>query len=152
MLVSKEFTFDAAHFLTKYHGKCEHLHGHTYRLRVTVEGEIQANGLVIDFVILKKIVRDRIIEKFDHRSLNDYFDNPTAEIVCEYIWNELKNLPELLRAESENPNLPEEIKRLLKGEGEKEVGSAVELKEVILWETADSFVTCNNAHFSRARN
>ena len=41
----------------------------------------------------------------------------------------------------------EEIKRLLKGEGEKEVGAAVELKEVTLWETADSFVTCNNAHF-----
>lgn len=152
MLVSKEFTFDSAHFLTKYHGKCEHLHGHTYKLRVTVEGEIQQNGLVIDFVILKKIVKEKIIEKFDHRSLNDYFENPTAEIVCEFIWNELKNLPELLKAEMKNPNLPDEIKRLLKDEGAKEISESVALKEVILWETADSFVTCNNAHFSGTRD
>jgi len=51
MLVTKDFNFDAAHFLTKYHGKCEHLHGHTYKLRVTVEGRVQENGLVLDFGI-----------------------------------------------------------------------------------------------------
>lgn len=141
MLVSKEFTFDSAHFLTKYHGKCEYLHGHTYRLRVTVEGEIQENGLVIDFVILKKLVKEKVVDKFDHRSLNDFFENPTAEIVAQFIWNELKNLPELLKMEIENPNLPDEIKRLLKEDGKKEISENVRLYEVSLWETADSFVT-----------
>lgn len=141
MLVSKDFTFDSAHFLTKYHGKCEHLHGHTYKLRVTVEGEVQENGLVIDFVILKKLVKEKIIDKFDHRSLNDFFENPTAEIVAQFVWDELKNLPELLKAEIENPNLPDEIKRLLKEEGRKEISENVRLSEVSLWETADSFVT-----------
>jgi 6-pyruvoyltetrahydropterin/6-carboxytetrahydropterin synthase len=141
MLVSKEFTFDSAHFLTKYHGKCEYLHGHTYKLRVTVEGEIQENGLVIDFVILKKLVKEKVVDKFDHRSLNDFFENPTAEIVAQFIWDELKNLPELLKAEIENPNLPDEIKRLLKEDGKKEISENVRLYEVLLWETADSFVT-----------
>lgn len=111
MLVSKEFTFDAAHFLTKYHGKCENLHGHTYRLRVTVEGEIGEEGMVVDFLDLKKLVKEKILDKFDHRNLNDFFENPTAELVAEFIWKELK--PEL------------------------------NLYEVILWETENSFVTYN---------
>lgn len=111
MLVSKEFTFDAAHFLTKYHGKCENLHGHTYKLRVTVEGEVQEDGMVIDFLILKKIVKEKILDKFDHHSLNDFFENPSAEIVAKFIWDEL--VSEL----------------------------SVKLFEVILWETESSFVT-----------
>lgn len=55
MKIAKEFTFDSAHFLKDYHGKCERMHGHTYKMRVTVEGEIQKNGLVMDFSEIKKI-------------------------------------------------------------------------------------------------
>lgn len=145
MLVTKEFTFDAAHHLTKYHGKCEHVHGHTYRLQVTVEGDVQENGLVIDFVILKKIVKERVLEKYDHRDLNKYFENPTAENVVMAIWEELKDLSKLLGAEMENLNMPEEIKRLLRdGEGGlKEVNEKVRLHELKLWETPSSFVVYN---------
>ncbi len=141
MFVSKDFTFDSAHFLTKYHGKCEHLHGHTYKLRVTVEGKIQENGLVIDFGILKKIVKERVLNKFDHRCLNDVLDNPSAEVVAKAIWGELEDLSTLLKMEAQDPNLPEEIKRLLEGEGVKDVSQHVRLYEVCLWETPDSFVT-----------
>ncbi len=141
MLISKDFTFDAAHFLTRYHGKCEHLHGHTYKLRVTVEGKVQENGLVLDFGILKKIVKEQVLNKYDHRSLNDFFENPSAEVVAQAIWDELKDLPTLLKAEADDPNLPDEIKRLLNGEGAKEVSDHVRLYEVVLWETPDSFVT-----------
>ena len=45
MLLTKDFTFDAAHNLVNYHGKCERLHGHTYRLRVVIEGEPDAEGI-----------------------------------------------------------------------------------------------------------
>lgn len=141
MFVSKEFSFDAAHFLTRYHGKCEHLHGHTYKLRVTVEGEVQENGLVLDFGILGKIVKERILNKYDHRCFNDFFENPTAEIIAQHIWDELKNLPELLKAEANDPNMPAEIARLLKEDGIKEVNAKVRLYEVQLWETASSSVT-----------
>lgn len=111
MLVSKEFTFDAAHFLTKYHGKCENLHGHTYRLRVTVEGPVGEEGMVVDFKVLKNLVKEKVIDKYDHQSLNDFFENPSAELIAIQVWNDLvKELP-------------------------------VKLYEVILWETADSFVT-----------
>lgn len=98
--------------------------------------------MVIDFVILKKIVKEKIIEKFDHQCLNDFFENPTAENVAVWIWNELADLPSLLQAEKDNPNLPEEIKKLLKDrEGaEKEVSTDVKLYEVELFETANSSV------------
>ncbi|MBQ6981656.1 MAG: 6-carboxytetrahydropterin synthase, partial [Synergistaceae bacterium] len=49
MLLCKDFTFDAAHNLVDYHGKCERLHGHTYRLRVVLEGEPDAEGMIMDF-------------------------------------------------------------------------------------------------------
>lgn len=111
MLVSKEFTFDSAHFLTKYHGKCENMHGHTYRLRVTVEGPVQEDGMVLDFKELKALVKEKVVDKYDHQNLNDFFENPSAELIAMKIWEDLKDLP---------------------------VGK---LYEVVLWETADSFVT-----------
>ncbi|MBU0982106.1 6-carboxytetrahydropterin synthase QueD [Patescibacteria group bacterium] len=113
MLVSKEFTFDSAHFLTDYKGKCERLHGHTYKLRVTVEGEIGSNGLVMDFVDLKGLVKERILEKYDHQNLNDFFENPSAENMAVKFWEELSG------------GLP----------------GSVKLWEIRLWETPNSFVT-----------
>lgn len=88
--VTKEFTFSAAHFLTKYHGKCEQLHGHNYRLQVTVAGSLNTDDVVIDFVALKKVVQDKIISQLDHTHLNDRFPNPTCELVAEWIFQQLQ--------------------------------------------------------------
>jgi 6-pyruvoyltetrahydropterin/6-carboxytetrahydropterin synthase len=93
MFVTKKFTFSAAHFLTKYKGKCENLHGHTYKLTVTVEGDMKDDGMVIDFVELKKIVNERVIDKLDHSSLNDLFENPTAELIAKWVWEQLGDIP-----------------------------------------------------------
>lgn len=94
LTVTKTFEFAASHFLTKYHGKCENLHGHNYKLAVTVVGELQDNDLVYDFVALKKIVNDMIIEKLDHTHLNEIFENPSAEVMAVWVWEELeKELP-----------------------------------------------------------
>lgn len=111
MFLSKDFTFDSAHFLTKYHGKCENLHGHTYKLRVTVEGPVGEDGMVMDFKDLKAVVKEKVIERYDHQNLNDFFENPSAELVVMKIWEDLA------------PNLP------------------VKLYEITLWETPDSSVT-----------
>ena len=63
----KKFYFDAAHYTPGVEGKCQNIHGHTYRLDVEVEGEInKATGMVIDFLVLKKIVK-RIVEEYDHK-------------------------------------------------------------------------------------
>jgi 6-pyruvoyltetrahydropterin/6-carboxytetrahydropterin synthase len=93
MLVSKEFTFDAAHNLTEYNGQCEALHGHTYRLRVTLDGDVKPDGMVFDFVELKRIVSERVVTVLDHSYLNDTLRQPTAENIAAWIWEKLADLP-----------------------------------------------------------
>ncbi|SNX54315.1 6-carboxytetrahydropterin synthase QueD [Thermoanaerobacterium sp. RBIITD] len=122
MKVTKIFTFDSAHNLTKYNGKCENLHGHTYKLEVTVEGELDDEGMVIDFEILKDIVNKVIIDKLDHHYLNEVFGfNTTCENIITWMWKELK--PEL---KSER----------------------YELYKIKLWETPTSFaeITSNDVY------
>ncbi len=89
-LISREFKFDAAHNLTRYRGKCEKLHGHTYRLRVTLEGEPDEDDMIIDFGDLKRIVNDLVISKLDHSYLNELIENPTAENIAMWIWRQLE--------------------------------------------------------------
>jgi len=143
MLITKEFKFDAAHRLTKYHGACERMHGHTYKLQVTVAGDMQEDGMVLDFVILKKIVTERVLSKVDHHNLNDLFENPTSEVVIKWIWEQLVDLPELLRVEAENLNVPVVVSALLEEPhvARKKLNVQVELYELKLWETSTSFVT-----------
>lgn len=75
---TKSFTFDAAHFLPNHKGKCANMHGHTYSLEVTVvrnNGTLgiggSDEGMVIDFADLKAIVKTEVIDKMDHKVLND---------------------------------------------------------------------------------
>jgi len=93
MLVTKRFRFDSAHHLPGYPGKCALPHGHGYRLEVTVAGPIREDGLVYDFYDLKRIVKERVIERLDHRDLNDLLEVPSAENIAVWIWDELRDLP-----------------------------------------------------------
>jgi 6-pyruvoyltetrahydropterin/6-carboxytetrahydropterin synthase len=77
--ITKEFNFEAAHALHNYDGKCRNLHGHSYKLFVTVKGTPIEDinhpklGMVMDFGELKKIINTLIIQKFDHTViLNGY--------------------------------------------------------------------------------
>ena len=69
MKVTKEVTFDSAHMLSNYQGKCANLHGHTYKLQVSIEAPLQSKGneecMVMDFNTLKKAI-DSVTEAFDH--------------------------------------------------------------------------------------
>ncbi len=120
------------------------MHGHTYRLIVTLEGAVQSNGLVIDFVVLKRIVKKQVLDTLDHNVLNDVIDNPSAERIAVWIWDQLKDLQTLLQEELDDPNLAEEIKKLLRqGEGDPEktaFDKALRLHEIALWETPNSGV------------
>lgn len=91
--VTVEEKFAAGHALRNYKGKCENVHGHNYRVRVTLEGErLDGTGLLVDFVELKKVL-NVIIDRMDHQFLNDIapFDtlNPSAENMAKYISDEL---------------------------------------------------------------
>lgn len=147
MFVTREFNFDAAHFLSNYYGKCERLHGHTYKLHITLEGKVQENGMVIDFVIFKRIVNKHILEKLDHHLLNDLIENPSAERVVIWIWQQLQDLPKLLKEELEDPNLSQEIKALLQKNdlpdnlSKIKFDETLRLHEIKLWETPNAFIT-----------
>jgi 6-pyruvoyltetrahydropterin/6-carboxytetrahydropterin synthase len=84
--VTCTFTFEAAHHLDWHTGKCKNLHGHSYRLDVTVAGGLDANGVVVDFDILNSIVQREVIDHWDHRDLNEVLDNPTAELLAHRAW------------------------------------------------------------------
>jgi 6-pyruvoyltetrahydropterin/6-carboxytetrahydropterin synthase len=91
--VTVEETFAAGHALRNYHGKCENVHGHNYRVQVTLSGEqLDDTGLLVDFVDLKKVLQG-IIDRLDHQFLNEVspFDvlNPSAENMARFIFEEL---------------------------------------------------------------
>ena len=93
--VTVEQTFAAGHSLREYKGKCENVHGHNYRVQVTVEGEkLNGIGLLVDFVDLKRAVRT-VIERLDHQFINDVEPfttvNPSAENLAKYFYDEVSH-------------------------------------------------------------
>ncbi|HVM10303.1 MAG TPA: 6-carboxytetrahydropterin synthase QueD [Acidimicrobiales bacterium] len=93
--VTRSFTFEAAHQLPWHPGKCQRLHGHSYRLEVTVDGPVGEQGIVVDFGDIKEVVRRDVIARYDHQYLNDLMENPTAELLAHEIWKtvEAADLP-----------------------------------------------------------
>ena len=89
--ITKQFNFEAGHALHGYDGKCKNLHGHSYKLFVTVIGQPITDpnnakfGMVIDFGDLKKIVKEEIVDLFDHATV---FNKNTPHIE---LANELQN-------------------------------------------------------------
>jgi 6-pyruvoyltetrahydropterin/6-carboxytetrahydropterin synthase len=120
--VSVEYTFAAGHSLRNYRGKCENVHGHNYRVRITVEGtELNDIGLLVDFVELKKQMR-AVADRLDHQFINDLEPftvlNPSAENLAKYFHDELSQT--LPRSNGQAP---------------------VRIAEVKIWETDTSTAT-----------
>ena len=117
--ISVEETFAAGHALRHYHGKCEKVHGHNYKVQATVEGEtLNEAGLLVDFVELKRLLHS-VVDRLDHEFLNDVppFDvlNPSAENMAKFFHQEL------------SAGLPAEL--------------GVRVSSVKLWETDTSIAT-----------
>lgn len=89
--ITKQFSFETGHALYGYDGKCKNVHGHSYKLSVTVSGTpiLDAShvkfGMVIDFGDLKKIVKEEIVDQFDHATVFNQ-NTPHVELA-----NELEN-------------------------------------------------------------
>lgn len=120
--VTKRFTFEACHRLINYKGPCERMHGHSYKMEVTVVGVPNEQNLTIDFKHLKHVVNTHVISKVDHQDLNDVllmeFDlasNTTCEAMIVLFWKE--------------------IEKALESEGFYHV----KLDRIRLWETEDSY-------------
>lgn len=92
--VAKELVFDAAHFITDHPEKCSNLHGGRYVLQVKVHDHIDpATGCVVDYGYLKRVVSARVIQRFDHHTLNyaapELAWRSSTEMLCVFIWEHL---------------------------------------------------------------
>lgn len=91
--VSKEFSFDMAHILDGHDGKCQNLHGHTYKLQVEVSGDLVAEGakkgMVVDFTDVKRIVKETILDPMDHAFIYDTTSERECKIAA--LLNELNS-------------------------------------------------------------
>jgi 6-pyruvoyltetrahydropterin/6-carboxytetrahydropterin synthase len=97
MRLEKTFRFEAAHWLPNVPSghKCGRMHGHSFRVNIVVEGEVDvATGWVIDFGRIKEVFTP-LEKQLDHYCLNEIegLENPTSEILAQWIWSKLK--PEL---------------------------------------------------------
>ena len=112
--VSVEETFAAGHALRGYKGKCENVHGHNYRVRVSIEGpNLDGIGLLMDFTQMKAVLRD-VIGRLDHQFINDLEPfrtvNPSAENLAKYFYEEI-------------------------GRGVKDLPGGAKITRVTIWET-----------------
>ena len=138
--ITKEFKFEMAHALHGYDGPCKNIHGHSYKLWVTVKGEVRnenghvKDGMVIDFSELKKIVKPEIINKYDH-SLVLNANSPHSEIDLS-AFEKVFFLPYQPTSENLVTDFALKIKSKLPQE--------IELYKVVLSETATSFAEWNS--------
>tara|TARA_B110000881_G_C18517333_1_gene485643 strand:+ start:215 stop:649 length:435 start_codon:yes stop_codon:yes gene_type:complete len=137
--ITKEFKFEMAHALHGYDGLCKNIHGHSYKLLVTVKGDIKndsgnaKDGMVLDFDILKSIVKPEIIKKYDH-SLVLNGNSSHAEIDLS-AFEKVFFLPYQPTSENLVADFALKIKSKLP--------EGIELYKVILSETATSFAEWN---------
>ena len=137
--ITKKFKFEMAHALHGYDGLCKNIHGHSYKLFVTVKGKIKnekgnaKDGMVLDFDVLKSIVKPEVINKYDH-SLVLNANSPHSEIDLS-AFEKVFFLPYQPTSENLVTDFALKIKsKLPKG---------VELIKVVLSETATSFAEWN---------
>lgn len=136
--ITRKFTFEAAHYLPYHLGKCRHIHGHSYKMWVTITGDIQDHdkdfeeknpecGMIMDFSRLKEVVNGiirhdgEIVNGLDHNLLNNFYEIPTAETMVLSIAKEIQFA------------LPE----------------GYYLLKLELWETEDAYATWINPNYSK---
>ena len=138
--ITKEFKFEMAHALHGYDGLCKNIHGHSYKLFVTVKGKIEndsgnpKDGMVLDFDILKSIVKSEIINKYDH-SLVLNANSPHSKVDLS-AFEKVFFLPYQPTSENLVTDFALKIKSKLPQE--------IELYKVVLSETATSFAEWNS--------
>ncbi|MGQ0286520.1 6-carboxytetrahydropterin synthase QueD [Pasteurellaceae bacterium 22721_9_1] len=131
--VSKEFSFDMAHILDGHDGKCQNLHGHTYKLQVEVSGDLVADGakkgMVIDFSDLKSVVQKAILDPMDHAFIYD----TTSERECKIanLLNELNSKTFGIPTRTTAEEMARFMFNRLKAE--------LPISAIRLWETPTSF-------------
>ena len=137
--ITKEFKFEMAHALYGYDGLCANIHGHSYKLWVTVKGEVKnenghtKDGMLMDFTDLKSIVKPEIVDKYDH-SLVLNANSPHADLDLSAF-----NKVYYLNYQPTSENLVLDFANFI----QKQLPDGVDLLKVVLSETVSSFAEWN---------
>ena len=102
LTVSKECLFDAAHVLTNHAGQCKNLHGHTYRMIVEVAEATGDDDMVIDFKDLKQVIRETVLQRFDHAFIYDQNSASECEIAAVIAKHGMRSVGLPFRSTAEN--------------------------------------------------
>ena len=128
--VTKTIRFDAAHILTNHQGLCKNLHGHAYRVDVSVtQGDGDTSDMVIDFKDLKRIASEVVCERFDRAFIYNTESAGEREIAAVVEKNGMRTVAIPFRSTAEN------LARMFFGELKARIPG---LSAVKVWETADS--------------
>ena len=128
--VTKSVKFDAAHILTNHNGLCKNLHGHTYRVEISVSQDGgDGSDMVIDFKDLKRIATEVICERFDHAFIYNTASEGEREIASVVEKHAMRTVALPFRSTAEN------LAQYVYGELEERIPG---LSAVRVWETADS--------------
>jgi len=98
MIVTKRFGFSAGHTLPTVDKKEENFHGHNYDLEVSVSGEIEGDGRVMEGSEIDRIVNERVVGRLDRSYLNNLIEIPTMENISMWVWRQLEGALPLLSA------------------------------------------------------
>lgn len=135
--ITKMYDFEMAHVLKDYDGPCRNIHGHSYKLYVTITGapnpdkDSPKRGMVMDFKDLKSIVKKHIVDRFDHALV---INSETDRAMTESMQKHMEKII-LVDYQPTSENLVADFASIIRAN----LPSSVELHNIRLWETATSY-------------
>jgi len=147
MKATKQIEWEMGHRVLNHNSQCRNLHGHHYKLQITIEGKLVKNegssdeGMVIDFSDIKKLAMEKIHTKLDHGFI--VWDKD--EILVEFYKNNPEQRHIIVPFTTTAENIATWIFMTLDKEYIDTYGTGLSLYEIKLWETPTSFVICNRS-------
>lgn len=144
--ITRRLEFDAGHRIPNHAGHCRHIHGHRYKLEITVRGNIIATegaedeGMLIDFGLIKKIGSDLVVDKLDHAFIVSKSDNELINFLSTIKGHKTVVLNEVPTVE----NIAEYIFQVLAPEIKKQYKNKLHLTNVRLYETPNCWADVND--------
>jgi len=119
MKIAKEFRWEMGHRLPEHFGKCKNIHGHSYKMIVELEGEVEESGMVMDYYNLKKIV-EPIVEKLDHafmvykedKEIISFLEKMKSKMVVVEFRSTVENICKYFLGEIKKANFPQNVKKV----------------------------------------
>jgi 6-pyruvoyltetrahydropterin/6-carboxytetrahydropterin synthase len=145
--ITRRLEFDAGHRIPNHEGQCRHLHGHRYRLEVTVSGDVISTpgandeGMLIDFGLIKKIANELVVEPWDHSFIVYRDDKNLTEFLSSIPKHKTVILDKIPTVE----NLAQHIFNVLSPEISKQYKNHLRLTKIRMYETPNCWADISNA-------